>query len=344
MPEFPDVGGCLIGIAVGDSLGLPFEGLSASRIERRLGDRPIRQSLLFGRGMLSDDTEQSSLVLEAFLGSGGVVEQFQRELARKLRNWFLSVPPGVGLATVKACMRLTVGVRAEHAGVNSAGNGAAMRSPILGALIPSDRDRLHSFVRASALITHRDPRAVDGAWAIALAVAESKRFVGGSLSAQSLLEAISDRCESSEWRQMLALIGDRLGVSSLGEFAEEVGGKGKVTGYVLQSVPVALFAWLSHPHEPKVGLEGVIRLGGDTDTTGAMLGALYGASLGAQSFPSEWAENIWDWPRSRAYLLELADAAPAPGELQSVNWIASVGRNAFMLTVVVAHGLRRLLP
>jgi len=55
--------GLLVGTAVGDALGLPREGLAAPRA-RRLFGLPDRHVFLFGRGMISDDTEHSLFVAQ----------------------------------------------------------------------------------------------------------------------------------------------------------------------------------------------------------------------------------------------------------------------------------------
>jgi ADP-ribosylglycohydrolase len=52
--------GLLLGTAVGDALGLPAENLSAERIRRRGRDK-WRTRFIFGRGMVSDDTEQTMI-------------------------------------------------------------------------------------------------------------------------------------------------------------------------------------------------------------------------------------------------------------------------------------------
>src|SRR5690349_6922843 len=101
--------GCLLGTAVGDSLGLPWEGMSRQRIARKLGDGPISHRFLFGRGMVSDDTEHAILVGQALLSSGDNPAVFQRALAWGLRRWFLGLPAGVGFATLRSCLRLWVG-------------------------------------------------------------------------------------------------------------------------------------------------------------------------------------------------------------------------------------------
>src|SRR5215212_8885578 len=88
--------GCLLGTALGDSIGLWCEGLSARR-QRRFHDGPLRQRFLFGRGMVSDDTEHACLTAQALLISAGDPDRFERSLAWRLRWWLLALPAGVGL-------------------------------------------------------------------------------------------------------------------------------------------------------------------------------------------------------------------------------------------------------
>ena len=63
--------GCILGIAAGDAIGLPREGLSARRAERMFGDSPMSQRFMFGRGMCSDDTEHTVMLGLAYLASAG---------------------------------------------------------------------------------------------------------------------------------------------------------------------------------------------------------------------------------------------------------------------------------
>ena len=60
------VSGLLLGVALGDSLGLPFEGLSARRVAKRI-DKLERHHVLGTHGFVSDDTEQSALLAQALL-------------------------------------------------------------------------------------------------------------------------------------------------------------------------------------------------------------------------------------------------------------------------------------
>ena len=141
---------CLIGTAVGDALGLPYENLSAERGQRLIGC-PDRYRFFLGHGMVSDDTEHACIVAQCLIASVGDDAVFERELAQRLRRWFLLLPAGIGGATFRSCLKLCLGFSPQRSGVFSAGNGPAMRAAILGAASASlDRAlRLNSISTAS---------------------------------------------------------------------------------------------------------------------------------------------------------------------------------------------------
>ena len=117
--------GLLLGTAVGDTLGLPAEGMSRGRI-LRMWKGEWRHRFLFNRGMVSDDTEHTLFVAQALLTHPDDVASFQRCLAWKLRLWLLGLPAGIGLATLRAILRLWMGFPPIRSGVWSAGNGPAI--------------------------------------------------------------------------------------------------------------------------------------------------------------------------------------------------------------------------
>lgn len=127
--------GTLVGTALGDALGLPCEGMTARAIARRFG-KVRRFRLLGSTGFVSDDTEQAALVAQCLARHPEDAAECARAFRRALLGWFLRLPWGVGLATVRACLRILLG--RDPSGVRSAGNGAAMRAGILGAFF---RDR-----------------------------------------------------------------------------------------------------------------------------------------------------------------------------------------------------------
>ena len=105
--------GTLLGMALGDAIGLPREGLTLARAARRFG--AVRgHALLLGRGMVSDDTEHACMTAQALLTASArppdhAARVFAGALARRLRFWLLGLPAGVGLATGRAILKLWLG-------------------------------------------------------------------------------------------------------------------------------------------------------------------------------------------------------------------------------------------
>ena len=97
--------GCLLGTAVGDALGLPYEGLSVGRA-RRLFPDVTRHNLILGRGMVSDDTEHAAFVAQALCRCGDEPGAFARSLARSFQWWLVGLPAGIGFATLRSIIRL----------------------------------------------------------------------------------------------------------------------------------------------------------------------------------------------------------------------------------------------
>lgn len=90
-----------------------------------------------------------------------------------------------------------------------------------------------------------------------------------------------------------------------------------------------------------MAIEAAIRLGGDTDTVAAMVGALAGARLGPSALPIDWIAGITDWPVNVSMIHRLADAAVGRGRAPRQRIAASVVRNLALLGVVLGHALAR---
>ncbi len=339
--------GVLLGTAVGDALGLPAEGLSPRTI-RRLGWSPWRHRLVAGRGMLSDDTEHTALVARSLLEHPADADAFQRALARRLRWWLLALPAGVGLATARAILKLWIGFSPARSGVRSAGNGAAMRCAVIGVFFHDRPDELIEYVRRATELTHTDPRALCGAMAVALAAAHGAR---GAMDAGAFLAQVRElEGAEDEWLAALDRLEDGLARGlSVPALAGELDLSRGVTGYVNHTVPVALYSWLRHPGDFEAALSETLDCGGDADTTGAIVGAMMGASVGARGIPTRWVHGIVDVPVSVGYLRELASALTAALQNKTISrprhgwWLIPL-RNMVFLFIVLAHGFLRLAP
>lgn len=158
--------GCLLGGAVGDAYGLPFEGISASRIHKLFSPNNHYQLIPWLHGtMVSDDTEHALMTTQAYIASAGNPQKFRRSLRLRLMLWLMALPAGVGMATGRSIIKMWLGLR--HTGVNSAGNGGAMRAAVLGVLC-NDLTQLKQLITISTTLTHTNPQAVTGAQLIAL--------------------------------------------------------------------------------------------------------------------------------------------------------------------------------
>ncbi len=305
---------------------------------------------VFRRGMVSDDTEHTCMVAQSLCESPRDADVFAQCLARRLRWWLLGLPAGIGFATLRAILKLWIGFSPQRSGVFSAGNGPAMRSAILGAAI-DDLATLQHFARASTVITHSDPKAYHGALAVALAAWCAKRGMDSGDGFFEQHRSLPGYSRSDEFNALMLRVEQSLasGVSTEA-FAQEIGCGRGVSGYVYNTVPIALHCWLTHPRDFRAAASAVVHCGGDTDTTGAIVGAIVGSAVGRAGIPADWLSRLWEWPRSVAWMEQLADATgravsnTTPISPPRVVPAVGILRNAIFLAVVLAHAFRRVLP
>lgn len=342
--------GLILGQAVGDSLGLPWEGLSRRRAVKMYGI-PDRHRFLIGRGMISDDTEHACMTAQALLMHPEDPKLFTRTLGRKLKWWLAGLPAGIGFATLRATMKLWAGVPPSSSGVYSAGNGPAMRSPVIGAFFRDEPQLMKKYVSASTRLTHTDTKAEIGALAVARCAAWAVDGGTNIDDPMRLLDMLSRDVTDPEFAALLEHVGSGLTAGlSVMEFADSMGQVDGVSGYIYHTVPVVLFAFMKHLGDFEGTVKSVIALGGDADSTGAVAGALAGSATGYEKIPPDLLDGIVEWPRSVSWMTRLADrlahsstSATLPGP-EALFWPAMIPRNLLFLTTVLVHGFRRLLP
>lgn len=342
--------GCLLGTAVGDALGLPYENLTHRRAQRLLGEPDVYR-LVFGRGLVSDDTEHSCLVAQAMILAGNDEAAFTSYLGRQMRRWFWALPTTAGMATLRAGLKLSLGMKPTRSGVFSAGNGPAMRSAILGVAI-EDVSQLRRWVSISTRITHTDPKADYAAFAVALAAhdAAAGKLGSGDDFVVRLRESLCDEGANELIELVERVVGSVQRGESTREFAISLGLERGVTGYCYHTVPVALHAAFRYQGDLRRGVPEIIRCGGDTDSMAAIVGGILGAEVGRAGIPAEWLAGIIDRPRTIGWmerlanqLAEVRESGRAQRALRLPIWQIVV-RNSLVLLIVLTHGFRRVLP
>ena len=225
-----------------------------------------------------------------------------------------------------------------------------MRAPLLG-VVSTGLDQLEALVRASTRMTHTDPRAFQGALAVALAARMARQ--GGTPPVPDYLDELAALFRE-EGKELLDLIrraaGSAAGGATTEQFASELGRSRGVSGYVCHTVPVVLHAWFAHPLDFRSAVESVVRCGGDTDTTAAIVGGIVGAGVGREGLPADWLAAIMEWPRTVGWMERLAArlfAVVQSGHAErppSLPVVPMFLRNMSFLGIVLLHGFRRLLP
>jgi len=300
--------GCVLGLAVGDAVGAPFEYLRAPELPDPL---PILEHPWMGLppGTTTDDTAMALNLVDSLRARGGLDT---RDLAARHVAWFRSGPPDVGAQTARVLTRASEGAVAEEAAEAlwrlrgpevSAGNGSVMYCAPLGAAYAGrPRELLRLAPRLSA-VTHYDGRCKTSVTAVTQAVAALVRGEDRGAAVTLALSSVAD-LEGGEELEFLV---------------EEVGRSrpidGPDQGFCLYAAAAGLQA-LAREGDVASELTRIVGLGGDTDTNGAVAGALLGTCAGRNGFPEAWLGRLRarDEVEKRANALaDLAAAMPAEG-------------------------------
>lgn len=290
--------GALLGVAVGDALGAPFEGWAEVPAEdlARLGQGP--DALRY-----TDDTHMTLGVAQSLVDRRGfdgahMAAVFARNFAAEPWRGYGAGPPeifrlmGEGVPWDKASRKL-------FGGRGSSGNGAAVRVAPVALLACPRLPAAAWLARQTALITHAHPSGMEGAVLQACAITLLLQHPPDeSLDIPRFLGMVREPLHGSQHLDKLDLVADLL-------YTDDRDGGRKLGNGVFaeEAVPAALYAFLRQPGSFGDVIRYAIGLGGDTDTIAAMAGALAGAYLGEDAIPALWREKV----EGGAELRRLAD-------------------------------------
>ena len=298
--------GCIVGTGVGDALGAPFEGSPPGQLFPSEGGKFYYEGLFrYPLGQYTDDTQMTLAIMRAIIKEGrvegrAIAEQF-------VPLWQRGEIVGPGGSCTEAVLNLLSGrVSWEEAGTprGRAGNGAAMRVSPIGLWDYDHPERIIPDATTASIITHRDERSVAGAIAVATTVAygvnhdtvDGEELIGLLVSATSGVHSGFARTISQLPRWLR--INEEEAVEEIIRSGEpEIGLEGwggGVTPYVIPTVLICLYYFIRSPNSFLPNVVKVINVGGDTDTTGAIQGAMSGAFNGIGAIPEHLVEGLKD--------------------------------------------------
>jgi ADP-ribosylglycohydrolase len=305
--------GALLGLAVGDALGTtlefsrprapPFPTLAEGPHTDMVGGGPFHVV----PGQVTDDTQMASC-LAASLRERGLLDV--ADVSARYVAW-TDHAFDVGVQTRRALEAIRKGEPPAHAGrkvwledgKRPAGNGSLMRTAPIGVALARDGDARRSAALAESAITHHDPRCRLACAAFDAAIASAVNGAGspGALHAaaraelplaeaalraedESLAADLADAARALD--EDLALAGaDDPGLYSPGVHLHDT------RGFVRVAFRLAFWELL-HAPDFRAGLIDAVNRGGDSDTNGAIAGALLGSFHGERAIPPGWRDTV----------------------------------------------------
>lgn len=318
----------MIGVAIGDALGMPSQTLTRAEIMASYGritgfvapypDHPVSHGLRAGE--ITDDMEQTLLLAQRLIADRGGVDA--RAWAQALLDWEADVKARgsqdlLGPSSKLALEALMSGVPASESGRTGTTNGAAMRIVPVGIATPPDLAHILARVEAACQVTHATGEAIAAAAAVAMIV--SQGLTGASFEASipralQAATAANSRGAACGERDMAGRIALALDIASHGteaELALRIGTSVDSRCSVATAFGVVRLA----AGDPWQAALIAANIGDDTDTIGAIATGMAGACAGLDQFPGNRVEqvkatNTLDLEPVVAGLLSLRAATP----------------------------------
>jgi ADP-ribosyl-[dinitrogen reductase] hydrolase len=283
----------LVGCAIGDALGNPFEMWKVDNPKLQEWDGLFKEGGTFwwGQpGQYTDDTLMSMALAASLVENQGFDME---DVGSKYLAWMESGNTrGIGGTTARALTRLKNGSSVLESGVTltedgkpTGGNGTAMRASPIGLWYRNDPEKLIEIAMQDASITHNSFEPKMGSVAVALGTG---MIASGMDEKLLMIKIVADVVSDSLVKDKLLLAIKHLeeGTDPFDALAE-IG----VNGYVPETVGAAFYC-LGACDNFKDTVILAVKAGGDTDTTAAIAGAMAGTLYGLEGIPSEYKENV----------------------------------------------------
>ncbi len=289
--------GGILGSAIGDAIGeLAFLYPQKERLCSRVDQ--------LAELCYTDDTAMAIGLAESIVKTGGINQQhlgktFSDNFEREPWRGYAPGPPTIFSLVRQKGITYSDAAQTLFGGKGSLGNGAAMRITPVG-LFYHDSQELYEKACASAQVTHAHPVGMDGAAVEAYAIAQAIKFdPKENFRFEEMVQGLIETSRTAEIKEKMMLVQQLIAQDAPPDVAAERIGQ---TVAVNESMPFAVYSFLSHPNSFEDCLFCAILNGGDRDTLGAMAGAISGAYLGVEAIPQLWSQKL----ENRSHMEDLA--------------------------------------
>ncbi|MFK7934523.1 MAG: ADP-ribosylglycohydrolase family protein [Saprospiraceae bacterium] len=295
----------LLGVAVADAVGVPYEFSPRERME----SNPAKREMIgFGRynvpaGTWSDDSSLTFCLAESLVEKGyDLVDLAKRFIAWKNQaHWTATgVVFDIGITTSRAISELQRTVNQTNAlqqlqmlkylgDEYDNGNGSLMRIlPLLFYIKGKPIAEQFEIIKDVAALTHRHIR---GAMCCLIYLRLAEHLLGGEekvAAYQKVRKEIQRFWNEMDFSANEAKLFIRIIERDVRDIPKaEI----KSGGYVMESIEAALWCFLHQDNYVDTVLT-AINLGHDTDTTAAIVGGLAGLYYGVEGIPQDWLETL----------------------------------------------------
>lgn len=287
--------GCLLGLALADAIGSPFEGIPPEDIRHRFGSNNRLLSSLPEELTYTDDTEMTLNLAEHLLTHPTVDPDAL--ILHFAANYSDSRGYGPGTRRLISAIQSGSDWRSLTESIfpgGSFGNGAAMRVAPIGLRYHSDLSAVSDEATRSSIVTHSHPLAVDAARLVALAIA----LLLQGTPPQQLCSQLATHAATDEFEWQMRTLSHLSPTDALPDFGNTLAAH--------RSVGTAIGCFVINPSSYLDVVTRAISLGGDTDTIAAIAGSLAGTHLGLTALPPDLLLRLENTSRGRDYISTLA--------------------------------------
>jgi ADP-ribosyl-[dinitrogen reductase] hydrolase len=289
--KFENIKNCFLGLATGDALGVPVEFRDRSFFK----DQPVKEMLGYGTwnqppGTWSDDSSLAFCLAESLVNGYNL-----EDIGRKFVAWYSSGYWGahhklfdIGGTTRAALARIRDGADPKFAGEvdeDSNGNGSLMRIAPASIYFCNEPDTsLYERIKEVSSMTHGHFRSIFSCFIFSKYLIELFKGEEKFSALEKTIDSVNEFARQNDFNLAEVKRFDRILSGSIQEAKVD---SVHSSGYVLHTLEAAFWCFLTTDTYSEAVLKAV-NLGGDTDTTGCVTGALAGLYYGENSIPMMW--------------------------------------------------------